>query len=256
MYNSARKKWNWTNHITPITVVLLLGTVGVWFAMVLQAQTMGTMPGTMGMSLAAFGVMWGLMMAAMMLPSVAPLASRYVQMIDTHKWVGLITFVTGYFVVWIATGVIAYVLAWFSGKLANDFPTLAMAVAVVTYAVCGFYQFSPLKDQCLAKCRAPFSLLLEYASWRGQSRHFRVGVHHGIFCLGCCWAFMVLMIIFGVMNIGAMLVLTIVITVEKLWVTNQTFSRIVGFICFALAIAVIWFPQLAPGLITNSNMAM
>lgn len=256
MERYAHGKQRWKKYITPVTLVLLLGTVIAWVVMILQAQSMGSMPGTMGMSLAAFIVMWAIMMAAMMLPSLLPLASRYIQMINRFKWAGLISFIAGYLVVWSTLGILAYLWAWFSNKLVTGIPTLAMIIAVTTYAVCGLYQFSSLKDQCLTKCRAPFSLILEYASWRGSMRHFLVGAHHGIFCLGCCWALMALMIVFGVMNLGAMLILTVIIAIEKLWVTNQTFSQVVGFGCLTLAAAVIWFPQLAPGLISTSRIML
>jgi predicted metal-binding membrane protein len=239
-----------------ISSVLSLGAIGAWMIMVLQAWIMGNMPGTMGMSPAAFVAMWALMMVAMMLPSVIPFATRYTRMIDTHQWLGLVTFIAGYLGVWMASGIVAYFLAWLSGRLASGSPTLAAIAAVAMYAACGFYQLSALKYTCLAKCRAPFSLLLAHASWRGRLRHLRVGAHHGVFCLGCCWALMLVMIPSGLMNLGAMLILTMVIAVEKIWVTNITFSRVVGLACFVLAIAVIWFPQLAPGLIPHPGMRM
>jgi predicted metal-binding membrane protein len=247
---------NRTLTVTRISIVLLLGAMGAWIIMVLQMRTMESMPGTMGMSPATFVGMWALMIAAMMLPSVTPVTSRYTRMIDTHKGWGLVSFIAGYLGVWLAGGIIAYCLTWLYGRLASGSPTLATMAAVATYAACGFYQFSSLKYRCLAKCRVPFSLLLEYASWQGRFRHLRVGAHHGVFCLGCCWALMLVMISLGLINLGAMFILTIVIAVEKIWVTNITFSRVVGFVCFGLAIAVIWFPQLAPGLILSHEMTM
>ncbi len=193
-------------------------------------------------------------MAAMMLPSIAPLATRYIRMIESRRWLGLLAFAAGYLGVWAASGLLAYTLAWLVGHIVAWHPTAALITAIVTYTACGLYQFSPLKYKCLTQCRAPFSLLLEYASWRGPLRHFRVGLHHGFFCLGCCSLLMALMFIFGVMNIGAMLILTLVIAVEKIWTTGQTFPRAVGVACFALAVAVIWFPALAPGLLPNPAM--
>ncbi len=240
----------WSTQLTPQVAILLVAAGGAWVVTVLQARTMGAMSGTMGMSLISFVVMWTLMMAAMMLPSVTPLAVRYIRMIDSYRWLGLTSFTAGYLGVWAASGFIAFIFAWLFGQLTSRYPTVAVMAAIGTYAVCGIYQFSPLKHKCLAHCRAPFSLLLDYASWRGPLRHLRVGLHHGGYCLGCCWALMALMFAFGVMNIGAMIVLTVVIAVEKIWTTNETFSQAVGLVCFALAIAVIWFPRLAPGFIS------
>jgi predicted metal-binding membrane protein len=246
----------WPIGTTRLTAMLLAVAVAAWIVTVLQARSMGMMPGTMGLSLLTFVVMWTSMMAAMMLPSVAPLATRYVNMIQSHRLLGLAAFASGYLFVWSILGVLAFSLAWLTGRIAVWDRTAALAVAVVTYAACGLYQFTPLKNKCLAQCRAPFSLLLEYASWRGPLRHIRVGVHHGFFCLGCCTLLMALLFVFGVMNIGAMLVLTLVIATEKIWVKGETFSRVIGLVCFALAVAVIWFPELAPGLLTGSGTSV
>ena len=235
--------------ISRLTATLLAVAFAAWIVTVLQSRSMGLMPGTMGMSLMTFVTMWTSMMAAMMLPSVAPLATRYINMIQTHRTLGLVTFASGYLFVWSILGILAFSLAWITGRIAVWNGTAALAVAIVTYIVCGIYQFTPLKNKCLAQCRAPFSLLLEYASWRGPLRHLRVGCHHGLFCLGCCSLLMALLFVIGVMNIGAMLALSLVITSEKVWSKDETFSRAVGLVCFALAAAVIWYPELAPGLL-------
>ena len=204
----------------------------------------------------AFLIMWTLMMAAMMVPSVAPLASRYARMIHPRTWFGLLAFVVGYLLVWATTGVLAYILRWGMATVAMQSYRAATGAAVVTYMLCGLYQFTPLKHTCLSQCRAPFSLLLQYASWRGALRHLRVGLHHGVYCVGCCWALMSLLALFGMMNITAMLLLTLVITSEKLWTKSLHVSRLVGLACFVLALAVTWFPALAPSLIVPTTMDM
>ena len=235
--------------LTPTSGVVFTVAATAWAVTVRQARSMEEMPGAMGTSLPSFIAMWSLMMAAMMLPSVTPLASRYTKMIHSQKWFGLTSFATGYLVVWGASGGVAFMLAWSLVELVvlNNV-AVAKLVAATTFATCGVYQPSSIKYRCLAKCRAPFSLLLEYASWRGTLRHFRVGAHHGAYCLGCCWALMVLMFVFGVMNIGAMLILSVVIAIEKTWTTNEAFPRAVGWGCLALAVAVAWFPALYSGL--------
>ena len=240
--------------MTLLTSILLVLAVIAWIATVLQSHSMALMPGTMGMSLITFVTMWTSMMAAMMLPSVTPLATRYIRMIQSQRLVGLIAFAMGYMTVWAASGILAFGLAWLTGRIANWNYTAALIAAVATYAACGIYQLTPLKNKCLSQCRAPFFLLLEYASWRGPLRHLRVGWHHGFFCLGCCSLLMALMFVFGVMNIGAMLVLTLVIVIEKVWTTGDTFPRAVGLVCLGLAVAVIWFPELAPGLLVGPGL--
>lgn len=170
------------------------------------------------------------------------LVFKYARLIDKQSWLGFTSFFTGYFFIWSATGVVAFFVAWFFGKLAYDLPIAATIIAIISYVICGLYQISRFKEQCLAKCRASFSLLLTYASWRGKTRHFRVGVHHGLYCLGYCWILMVLMIVGGVMNIGVMIILTTVISVEKLWAPTRLFFSLVGISCFVLAFLVICFP--------------
>jgi predicted metal-binding membrane protein len=214
---------------------------------------MGLMPVTMGIAMPSFVVMWTLMVAAMMVPSIIPLASRYLRTIESYRFIGLIGFTAGYVGIWATTGVLAFALAWLTGRIAATSPMTATLVAAAIFAIGGIYQFTPLKDQCLARCRVPIALLLRYASWRGSLRHLRVGVHHGTSCLGCCWSLMVLMLAFGVMNIAAIPLLAAVVTLEKLWTHGVLFSRLVGAACCALAIAVLWIPGLAPGLILPAN---
>jgi predicted metal-binding membrane protein len=115
-------------------------------------------------------------------------------------------------------------------------------------AACGAYQLSGLKDRCLRVCRAPFGLLLRYAGWRGPLRDLRVSVHHGGFCVACCWALMALMAVFGAMSIVAMAALAGVVAVEKLASGGHRFARGVGVVALVLAVTVWWLPGLAPGL--------
>jgi len=214
---------------------------------------MGLMPVTTGVAMPSFVVMWTLMVAAMMVPSITPLASRYLRTIESHQPFGLIGFTAGYLGIWTSTGVLAFALAWLAGRIAATSPVAATVAAAAIFATGGIYQFTPLKDRCLARCRVPVALLLRYASWRGSLRHVRVGVHHGAYCLGCCWSLMLLMIAFGVMNTGAMLLLAAVVTLEKVWTHGVLLSRLVGVVCCALVVAVLWLPGLAPGLILPAN---
>lgn len=221
-----------------------------WAFTIEQAKAMGgAMPGTMGLGLAAFLLMWTPMMAAMMLPAVAPLASIYSRTVQTHRPVRLIAFGLGYMTVWAAAGVPAFALAWTAGRLADGRPGLATAGAAVAYAGCGIYQLTPWKDRCLLHCRSPLALLLHYGSYRGRLRDFAAGAHHGAYCAGCCWALFVVLVAVGVMNLAAMAVLTVVVLLEKLWTRGVGFSRVVGLVALALAVAVIWVPELAPGLL-------
>ena len=200
------------------------------------------------MGLAAFVVMWTPMMAAMMLPAVATLASMYVRSLRVRRTLRLGAFAGCYLLVWAGAGLPAFALAWLAGRVADGHPTAATAAASATFAACGVDQLSPLKRRCLKHCRTPLALLLRYGSYRGALRHLRAGAHHGAYCLGCCWSLFALLVAFGVMNVAAMITLAAVVIVEKLWSRGEAFSGVVGVVAIALAIAVIWLPGLAPGL--------
>jgi predicted metal-binding membrane protein len=139
-------------------------------------------------------------------------------------------------------------------QLVNDRPAWATAVAVAVFTACGVYQLTPLKSRCLKHCRSPLSLLLHYGSYQGSLRDVRAGAHHGAWCLGCCWSLMALFVVLGVMNVAAMVVLAAVVLAEKLWVHGELLARAVGVAALALAVAVIWVPELAPGLHGTSQM--
>ena len=228
--------------------LLLILAAGAWVATVVLARGMAGMTGTMGLDVALFVPVWALMMAAMMLPSVAPTASLYTKTFRDNRMTRTAGLVVGYLAVWAAVGVPAYGLAWLAGWLTGRHPGAAHVLAVAVFAVCGVYQLSRLKDRCLAHCRSPLGLLLHYGSYRGRLRDLRVGAHHGGYCLGCCWALMVILIAVGVMNIAAMIGLAALVLIEKTWTWGPTAGRVAGATALALAVAIIWFPWLAPGL--------
>jgi len=214
------------------------------------------MTGTMGLGLAAFVPVWTLMMAAMMLPSVTPTATLYAKTMQRNRAVRIAGLVAGYLAVWAAAGLPAYGLAWLTGWLTGRHPSAAHVMAVAVFAVCGIYQLSSLKDRCLAHCRSPLGLLLHYGTYRGRLRDLRVGAHHGGYCLGCCWALMVILIAVGVMNVAAMVVLAAVVLTEKISPRGPAISRLAGAAALALAVAIIWLPWLAPGLHAAAPMMM
>src|SRR6516225_8835249 len=197
--------------------VVLIAAAAAWAATVALARAMAGMTGTMGLGLALFVSVWTLMMAAMMLPSVAPTASLYARTVQSNRAVRITGLVVGYLAVWAVAGVPAFGLAWLTGWLTGNHPVAAHIVAVAVFAAVGIYQLSSLKDRCLAHCRSPLGLLLHYGSYRGRSRDLRVGAHHGGYCLGCCWALMLILIAVGVMNVAAMIGLAALVLIEKTW---------------------------------------
>jgi predicted metal-binding membrane protein len=240
--------------LTPQAAILLLVAAAAWLVTVGRAGAMAGMTGTMGLSLAAFVGMWTLMMAAMMLPSVAPVASMYQRSIRSQRPLRLAGFTGGYLLAWAGAGVPAFLLTALVTRLVDDHPAWATAIAVAVFAACGVYQLTPLKTRCLKHCRSPLSLLLHYGAYRGRLRDVRAGAHHGAWCLGCCWSLMALFVVLGVMNLAAMVVLAAVVLAEKLWAHGELLARAVGVAALALAMAVIWVPTLAPGLHPTSTM--
>jgi predicted metal-binding membrane protein len=236
------------------TSVLLAVAAMAWLATVILASGMGVMPGTMGLGLIAFVGAWTLMMAAMMLTSIAPFASLYSRTMRDHRARRVSSLSIGYLAVWAAAGVAAFGAAAIADRLSADAPGWAQAAAIGTCVLCGVYQLTPQKERCLQHCRSPLGHLLHYTSLRGPLTDVRVGVSHGAWCLGCCWALMVLLITFGVMNVWAMVVLAGVIVVEKVFAPGRWFSVAIGVTAFAFAIAIWIDPSLAAGLHASSKM--
>ena len=242
--------------VTGEVAFLLILAASAWAATLVLARGMAGMTGTMGLGLAAFVPVWTLMMAAMMLPSVAPTASLYAKTFRDNRAMRITGLVAGYLAAWAAAGLPAFGLAWLAGWLTMRHPSAAHVMAVGAFAVCGTYQLSSLKDRCLAHCRSPLALLLHYGSYQGRSRDLRVGAHHGGYCLGCCWALMVILIVVGVMNVAVMVGLAALVLVEKLWARGPIAGRLAGVAALALAAATIWLPWLAPGLHATPPMIM
>lgn len=240
------------------SIVLALVAVAAWAGTIVwvRVEDMGAMPGTMGMGLPSFTVMWALMMTAMMLPSVAPFIRTYQSTVVDHRAARLTALAGGYLLVWTVVGVVAFAIADWFGELAAERAGVAQAVAVSTFAVVGLFQLTPLKFRCLSHCRSPLGHLMHYLGYRGALRDVRAGVSHGWFCLGCCWALMLLMIAFGVMNLGAMVALAAVIAIEKVWRHGERFARVFGIGCLVFAVVLVFEPGLAPGLDPDAVMVM
>lgn len=164
---------------------------------------------------------WVLMTAAMMLPTILPLLGIFGRLVESRPdRAMLVTLViAGYLSIWAAFGLAAHAIDFLLHALVAAVPWLAFngwIVGVVVLAAAGAFQFSALKYRCLDKCRAPFSFVNEH--WRGraaQRQSFRLGVHHGLFCVGCCWAIMLLMFVVGTGSVGWMLAIGAAMAIEK-----------------------------------------
>jgi predicted metal-binding membrane protein len=202
------------------------------------------MGGTMGLGLAAFLGVWTLMMAAMMAPSVAPVGVLYARTVQAARGPRLAGFGAAYLAVWALAGIPAFLLAIAVDQVAMGDAKLARLGLAGVLVVAGVYELSPLKRACLRHCRSPFGLLMHYASFRGSLRDVRAGLHHAVYCLGCCWALFAVIVAVGTMSIVAMVVLAAVVFVEKRWLYGAAFSRALAVVALALA-AVVAFTALA-----------
>jgi len=239
--------------LAPIWVLFVLLAALGWIVTVEQARGMSAGPGTMGLALPSFIALWIVMMAAMMFPSVAPIAIMWSRTIVAKStgaeraW-RMGTFVAGYLVAWAGYGVLAFLALLGTERLVQEAPDEAHWLGVGIFAVAGIYQLTPLKDACLRHCRSPMMSLLHYANFKGRSRDLRVGVHHGLYCVGCCWGLMLVLVAIGVMNVPAMIALAAVIFFEKLWRRGRQLTRLVGAAFLVLAIAAAFNPALLPAL--------
>jgi predicted metal-binding membrane protein len=234
--------------VRPAPPLPLVCAAGAWVAVGVLWLAMGAMPGTMGLSPVLFLGVWTLMMAAMMLPGVAPFGSFYTRTFTVHRERRLVAFVSGYLLAWAGAGVPAFALAWSVDRFITGRATAATVLAVLIFLLCGVYQLTPLKDRCLAHCRSPLGFTLKYSTYRGRGRDLRAGALHGGFCLGCCWALMLVLIAFGLMNVLAMVGIAAVVTIEKNWRWGVPIARTAGVVSIVLAAAVAVHPALAPGL--------
>ncbi|HKV43683.1 MAG TPA: DUF2182 domain-containing protein [bacterium] len=180
--------------------------------------------------LTLFVVGWTLMTIAMMLPSSLPLVHLFRRMVagraDRHALVGRL--LLGYLGVWVGFGALAYRGDAFVHQAIEQVPAAAPWVATVLLLIAGIYQFTPLKQMCLEKCRSPYSFLVEH--WRGRQAGdaLRLGARHGLFCLGCCWTLMLLMFAIGGANLGWMLGLGAVMAAERTTRWGRHLTRPLG----------------------------
>ncbi|GAA0266646.1 hypothetical protein GCM10010302_00510 [Streptomyces polychromogenes] len=234
------------------SLIVLIAALA-WALTVGQAEGTGVGPGTMGMALPLFLPLWLAMMAAMMLPSVAPVAVTWARGIARQsggavRALRTTAFLCGYLIAWTAFGLLAYGGLALTGALVDRDPGTGKWIGAAAFALAGLYQWGPLKDVCLRHCRSPMAQLMRYAAYRPRLRDLRVGLHHGAYCVGCCWALMVVLIPLGVMNVAAMAAVAVLIFLEKLWSRGPRLARLAGLAFLALAVLALFQDWPLPGL--------
>jgi predicted metal-binding membrane protein len=164
---------------------------------------------------------WTLMIVAMMLPTSLPLISVFrstVRSRTDRSWL-IVLLISGYLGVWILFGAAVHLADLGLHQVAHEVPLLHThhwVFGASIFAVAGLYQFTDLKYRCLDKCRSPLGFIASY--WRGRNEwrnSFALGVHHGIFCVGCCWSLMLLMFAVGHANLAWMFLLGVIMGAEK-----------------------------------------
>jgi predicted metal-binding membrane protein len=191
----------------------------------------------LGPALVAFAAAWALMVVAMMLPSALPMIGLHATAVAAHERpaVAQAAFLAGYGTVWTAAGVVALAGATALHGLVGATPGLAErpgAMAGILLATAGAAQFLPLTQACLRACRHPYAFLL--TRFRpGVSAAFRLGRDHGLHCLGCCWALMLVMFAAGVADLWWMAGLTAVMVYEKIGRRGTQLATVVGVVLVA-----------------------
>ena len=180
-------------------------------------------------------VMWSIMMVAMMVPSASPMIATYAaihrkQHPNQRAFGAAAAFLLGYIILWTSFSAVATMAQWGLQRA-----TLISAAGVSTNAifagalllVAGVFQWTSWKDACLTRCRSPFLFIM--TSWRDGTRGaLAMGLEHGVFCLGCCWALMALMFFAGVMNIFWLVLLSLFVLVEKVVPAGDLLGRLAG----------------------------
>jgi predicted metal-binding membrane protein len=240
---------------TPAVVLLVLTPLVSWMWIVVMARDMyGPMTGASAWMMTAewdaphlllLWAMWEVMMTAMMLPSAAPMlllygfiARRSAQASARRQ---IYAFAAGYLIIWSGFSLGVTALQRVLARMMVVSPMMEIsspAGAGAVLLIAGLYQLTPIKLACLRNCQSPLGFLT--SRWRnGVSGAWRMGLHHGAYCVGCCWALMLLLFAGGVMNLAVIAALTAFVAFEKLAPFGVHGSRIAGVLLIAAALWMI-----------------
>jgi len=187
--------------------------------------------------------MWAVMMVGMMTPAVAPMLLLYAGVgrkaqADGRPIASTAWFFTGYLLVWLAFSAVATGAQWLLARLALLSPMMATDSAILGGLILisvGLYQWTPMKGVCLSQCQAPIAFLTSHGGFRtAPLGALRLGIQHGAYCLGCCWALMALLFVGGVMNVLWIAGIAILVLLEKIVPAGQLIPRISGVLIAAV----------------------
>jgi predicted metal-binding membrane protein len=209
---------------------------------------------TMDMGAGLFLAVWVAMMVAMMFPTSAPMILTFAKIQAARRaksqlYVPTWIFVLGYIVLWSAAGIVAFVIASLADRAAQESEWVrdnAARIGGLILVIAGVYQLSPLKDKCLSQCRTPTTFIM--TRWRDGARGaLRMGLEHGIFCIGCCWLLFLILFPLGMANVAAMAGITLLIFAEKSLAVGRrvTQAAAVGLIAYGGAV-LLFLPDALP----------
>jgi predicted metal-binding membrane protein len=182
-------------------------------------------------------VMWTVMMVGMMTPSAAPMIFMYAHVGRQTRAHGrplaaTVWFATGYFLVWAAFALLATLVQWAFERttlLDSAMANTSTVVGGLLFVAAGSYQWTRLKDVCLTQCQKPFAFLMRHGGFRGDATgSLMLGVRHGAYCVGCCWALMALLLVGGVMNVLWIVLLALLILLEKVAPFGHEIALVAG----------------------------
>jgi predicted metal-binding membrane protein len=241
---------------SPTTFAALSGVIFLtWIA---TARLMGGMDAGPGTPLGGFSwflVTWIIMMAAMMLPSEMRFALVFAQLSRQEREEGnsgaqTWLFVSGYLLTWTLYGVLAYGVDWMLRAHAPDFCAWGQygpMIAGGVISAAGVYQLSSLKQACLRHCISPLSFFMQ--RWRsGSLGALRMGIEHGVLCIGCCWGLMLVLFALGVMSLFWMSLLAVAMFVEKVSPWGERLAKPLAAALLVLGLWVAGSPETVPGL--------
>jgi predicted metal-binding membrane protein len=181
--------------------------------------------------------MWAVMMIGMMTPSVAPMILMYARVgrhavVSGQPFAASGWFACGYLAAWVGFSILATSAQWALERAALLTPMMESASGVlgaIVLIAAGVYQWTPVKEACLSYCQAPLNFIMRYGGFRADaSGAFALGVRHGFYCIGCCWALMLLLFVGGVMNVLWIAALSGLVLFEKLLPFGKILSRVAG----------------------------
>jgi len=222
-----------------------------WVILKDQSDMMNAMMTSDAVAILLFTATWTAGMAAMMLPAISPMVLLYNKLIKINNGnseivqynpVQMVSFVGSYLAVWALTGIVLF-FGWsvLNTNFFMDIEKREMSfVYGIVLIIAGAYQFSPLKNKCLGYCESPASFFMR--RWKnGVSGAIKMGTFHGLYCLGCCWPYFLLMIALGWMNLLFMGLFAAIILGEKIWSKGIWVSRMagIGFIALGLVSALL-----------------